>query len=150
MLYTVADAAKKAGLSPSALRYYDKEGLLPGVERTSGGARMFTDRDLAWLAVVERLKEAGLTIKEIRQYAQWAREGDATIGERRALLHARKAAVEEEIAKLQRTLRFVTYKCWFYDEAERLGSEEAVRALPDAEVPADMREIREHCLASSY
>ena len=70
MVYTVGEAAKRLGLSPSTLRYYDKEGLLPFVERSSGGIRMFQEKDFEWLQVIECMKKAGMPIKDIRQYLE--------------------------------------------------------------------------------
>ena len=68
MVYTVGEMAKKIGVAPSTLRYYDKEGLLPFVERSGGGMRMFKDSDLDWLRIIECLKRTGMPIKEIRQW----------------------------------------------------------------------------------
>lgn len=62
MGYTISEMAKILGISPSALRYYDKEGLLPYVERTKGGSRIFTDRDYEALMVIDCLKKSGLSI----------------------------------------------------------------------------------------
>ena len=67
MVYTVGDAAKMLNVAPSTLRYYDKEGLLPFVERSEGGIRMFKDSDLDWLKLIECLKRTGMPIKGIRQ-----------------------------------------------------------------------------------
>lgn len=146
MVYSIADAAQAVGLPPSTLRYYDKEGLLPNVERLSGGSRVFTDHDLSWIRVIEHLKKAGLTIKEIRQYTDLVQEGSSTLSARRDLLYDRRHAVEEELARVQSALDFITYKCWFYDEAVRLGSEEAVQAFGDNEIPPEMLAIRQRCL----
>ena len=55
MLYTVGEMAKKAGITASTLRYYDKKGLLPPIERTSGGIRMFREEDVEWLHLIECL-----------------------------------------------------------------------------------------------
>ena len=63
MLYTVGEIAKKIGVAPSTLRYYDKEGLLPFVERSDGGIRMFKDADLEWLSIIECLKKNGYAHK---------------------------------------------------------------------------------------
>lgn len=63
MLYTVGEMAKVLGIPASTLRYYDKEKLLPCVERSKGGIRMFTDKDFEWLKVIECLKKSGLSIK---------------------------------------------------------------------------------------
>ena len=68
MLYTVGEMAKVMGLPASTLRYYDQEGILPFVERSNGGIRMFADKDYEWLKVIECLKKSGLSIKEIRAY----------------------------------------------------------------------------------
>lgn len=65
MLYTVGEMAKKLGIAPSTLRYYDQEGLLPFVERSSGGVREFKDSDYEWLQVIGCLKKTGMPLKDI-------------------------------------------------------------------------------------
>ena len=70
MIYTVGEMAQKLGVPASTLRYYDKEGLLPFVERSSGGIRMFRENDFEWLQVICCMKKAGMSIKDIRQYIQ--------------------------------------------------------------------------------
>lgn len=59
MVYTVGETAKMLGIAPSALRHYDREGLLPFVERSSGGTRMFQQKDLEWLSLIQCLKKPG-------------------------------------------------------------------------------------------
>ena len=63
MIYTVGEMAQKLGVPASTLRYYDKEGLLPFVERSSGGIRMFRENDFEWLQVIRCMKKAGMSIK---------------------------------------------------------------------------------------
>lgn len=70
MVYTVGEMAKLLGVAASTLRYYDKEGLLPFVERSSGGIRMFRESDIEWLQVIGCMKKAGMSIKDIRQYIE--------------------------------------------------------------------------------
>ena len=70
MIYTVGEMAQKLGVPASTLRYYDKEGLLPFVERSSGGIRMFWEADFEWLQVIRCMKKAGMSIKDIRQYIE--------------------------------------------------------------------------------
>ena len=89
MTYTVGEMAEIMGVAPSTLRYYDKEGLLPFVERTGGGSRVFKDSDYEGLKVIEYLKRTGLSIKEIRNFIDMAMEGDATIDARLALFEER-------------------------------------------------------------
>ena len=82
MFYTVGEMAKLLGVPASTLRYYDKEGLLPFVERSSGGIRMFKDQDYEWLKIIECMKKAGMPIKDIKEYLELTLRGDETIHQR--------------------------------------------------------------------
>ena len=82
MGYSIGQVAEKCGISAYTLRYYDKEGLLPFVERSSGGIRMFRDSDFEWLQVIHCMKNAGMSIKDIRSYIQLAMQGNGTIDAR--------------------------------------------------------------------
>ena len=73
MVYTVGETARMLEVPASTLRYYDKEGLLPFVERSSGGIRMFRDVDFEWLRIIGCMKKAGMPIKAIREYIQLGR-----------------------------------------------------------------------------
>ena len=101
MIYTVGEMAQKLGVPASTLRYYDKEGLLPFVERSSGGIRMFRENDFEWLQVIRCMKKAGMSIKDIRQYIELSMQGDGTIDTRLEMF--RKAHIEKrrEIDKLK-------------------------------------------------
>lgn len=79
MYYSIKEMSEKLGVPPSTLRFYDKEGLLPFVERTSGGARQFKDTDFEWLKTIECLKKTGMQLKEIKNFIQMALDGDKTI-----------------------------------------------------------------------
>ena len=143
MNYTIGEMAKKLGLSASTLRYYDQEGLLPFVERSEGGARLFSDRDFGWLKVIECLKRSGLSIKEIRSFTEMAKRGDESIGERLTLFAARREAVQRQIEEMRETLAVLEFKCWYYAQAQRDGTEDRVRGLPLAELPEKYRAVRE-------
>ena len=94
--------AKKMGVAPSTLRYYDKEGLLPFVERSGGGIRMFKDEDIGWLSIIECLKKTGMPIKEIKRFIDWCIEGDSTINKRLELIDRRRERVHEQMAQLKK------------------------------------------------
>ena len=98
MVYTIGEMAKMLGVPASTLRYYDKEGLLPFVERSGGGIRMFKDSDFEWLSIIECLKQTGMPLREIRDFIDWCMEGDATIGQRKDLIEKRRQAVLETTA----------------------------------------------------
>ena len=139
MLCTVGEMAKELGVAPSTLRYYDKEGLLPFVERSGGGIRVFQDKDRAALAVIECLKRTGLSIKEIKAFMEWCQEGDATIEKRLELMERQREAVKEQIAQMQDTLALLEYKCWYYEKARRAGTCAGLEDLNKEDVPAPMR-----------
>ncbi len=105
MLYTVGEIAKKIGVRPSTLRYYDKEGLLPFVERSGGGIRMFKDSDLEWLSIIECLKKTGMPIKEIKVFVEWCIEGDSTIDKRLMLIERQREEVLKQAEQLKETLK---------------------------------------------
>lgn len=86
MIYTVGEMAQKLGVPASTLRYYDKEGLLPFVERSSGGIRMFRENDFEWLQVIRCMKKAGMSIKDIRQYIEFSMQG----AELRSLMYEKR------------------------------------------------------------
>ena len=130
MLYTVGEMAKILGVPPSTLRYYDKEGLLPFVERSSGGIRMFTEKDHEWLKVIECLKQSGLSIKDIRSFIDMAMQGDeASLKKRLALFQARREAVKKQIEDMRETLELLEFKCWYYEQAVQDGTEERVGSV---------------------
>lgn len=81
MTYTVGEIAKRLNIAPSALRYYDKEGLLPFVERSSGGIRIFREEDMDWLELIECMKCTGMPIKEIKHFIDCCVEGDNRIND---------------------------------------------------------------------
>ena len=93
-------------------------GILPFVERTSGGIRMFKEQDYEWMKIIECMKRAGMPIKDIRDYIELALEGDATIHERLQLFQNQKLLVQEQMKSLQHTLDVLDYKCWYYETAE--------------------------------
>ena len=140
MLYTVGEMAKILGIPASTLRYYDKEGLLPFVERSSGGIRMFTEKDHEWLKVIECLKQSGLSIKDIRNFISMVIQGDeSSLAKRLTLFQARRDAVKKQIKDMQETLELLEFKCWYYEQAIQDGTEEKVRSLSLDEIPKQYR-----------
>lgn len=100
MVYTVGKMAKMLEVPASTLRYYDKEGLLPFVERSPGGMRMFQEKDFEWLQVIGCLKKAGMPLRDIQVYIELAMQGDDTIGERLALFEHQREVLREQMEQL--------------------------------------------------
>ena len=126
MTYTPAKAAEKIGISAHTLRFYNKEGLLPNVGRDEHGNRRFTDNDLQWLSLLQCLKNTGVSLKDIKRFAECTTIGDDTIDERLALFESQTENVKCQIAELKRYLNLLKYKLAFYQKAKALGSVEGV------------------------
>lgn len=142
MFYTVGEMAKKLNIAPSTLRYYDKEGLLPFVERSGGGIRMFQDSDLEWLTIIECLKKSGMAIKDIKKFIDWCVEGDSTIEQRLELIDRQRVAVLHQIEQLKETLAVLNYKHWYYETAKKFGTCEVVQNMSLDKIPEEFRSIR--------
>lgn len=122
MEYNIGEVAKKMNIASSTLRYYDKEGLLPFVDRTEGGIRKFKDEDFEWLSIIECLKNTGMPIKDIKVFIDWCMAGDSTLQERYEMFLERKRETEKQIKMLQDSLEKINYKCWYYKTALEAGT----------------------------
>ena len=145
-MYSIGQVAEMFGLPISTLRYYDKQGLFPNMERVSG-IRRFSEQEIEALRVIECLKKAGMEIKDIRQFMDWCSEGSSTYPRRKAMFEERKAHMEEEIARMNRTLDMLKFKCWYYEQATKDGSEDRLKALIPDRLPEEIRKAYEnaHC-----
>src|SRR5574344_1079881 len=129
MEYSIGEVAEKMGITASTLRYYDKEGLLPTVSRSSGGIRVFNDEDISWIHLLGCLKATGMPIKDIKKFCDWAQMGDKSLKQRQQLFHERETVIEEQLANLQKTLALVKFKCWYYDTAVKAGTEKVPQEM---------------------
>ena len=144
-MYTIGQVSKMFGLPVSTLRYYDKEGLFPDMER-SNGIRRFGQRELEALRVIECLKKSGMEIKDIRQFMEWCAQGSSTYPQRRAMFIRQKESVEAEIARMNRVLDMLNFKCWYYEQAIKDGNEQRLSAMTPEEMPEEIRQawLRAH------
>ncbi|MBM9509619.1 MerR family transcriptional regulator [Actinacidiphila acididurans] len=117
--YTISEVAAFTGLSAHTLRWYERIGLMPHVDRSHTGQRRFTNRDLDWLALVGKLRLTGMPVSDMVTYAELVRAGDDTFAQRRALLEATRLDVLQRIAELQGTLTVLDGKIDSYAGAAR-------------------------------
>jgi len=143
MFYTIGEMARRISVAPSTLRYYDKEGMLPFVERSSSGIRMFKDIDYEWLQVIECLKKTGMQLVDIKRFIEMAMQGDETIDERLKLIVKQKEAVKLQIDDLNATLKTLEFKHWYYETAKNAGTTEIPRNMTLEELPEEYREVRQ-------
>lgn len=139
-MYSIGQVAEMFGLPVSTLRYYDKQGLFPGMERSSG-VRRFSEAELEKLRVIRYLKETGMEIREIRQFMEWCAEGPSTFPQRRALFESRKAYMEDVLRRMNRTLDMLKFKCWYYEQAMQDGSDEQVKQMIPEGLPEEIRAL---------
>jgi DNA-binding transcriptional MerR regulator len=121
--YTISEVSDYTGLTAHTLRWYERIGLMPLVDRSHTGQRRYTDRDLDWLDLVGKLRLTGMPVADMVRYAQLVRQGEHTVAERERLLSAHRDDVRRRIAELRGTLEVLDYKIDIYADARRRASE---------------------------
>lgn len=112
---SIAEAARRTGVSVHTLRYYERAGLVvTAVDRTVGGRRRYHQLDLDWIVICTRLRATGMPIKAIRRYAQLVSAGPGNEQERLALLEAHRADVTAKLAEIQENLELIDHKIGVY------------------------------------
>lgn len=142
-MYTIGQISELFHLPISTLRYYDKEGLFPDITRSSG-IRRFGEKETEALRVIECLKRSGLEIKDIKQFMDWCAQGSSTYPQRRELFLRQKKLIELEIARLEKSLDMIRFKCWYYEQAMLDGSEERVQAMLPDHLPEEIQQYYDH------
>ncbi|KLI74576.1 MULTISPECIES: MerR family transcriptional regulator [Lacticaseibacillus] len=125
--YTIGEVAAITHLSIPTIRYYDKEGLIPDLQKDQAGVRCFTAQNLSALEMINCLKTAGMSIKDIRTFMQWNLEGDATLIKRLNFFNQLHTAVENQMQQLEQTLNTIEYKQHYYRQAVADGTEKYVK-----------------------
>lgn len=115
--YTISEVVAFVGLTAHTLRWYERIGLMPHIDRSHTGQRRYRNRDLDWLTFVGKLRLTGMPVADMVRYAELVREGDHTFTERHELLEQTRRDVRTRIAELQDTLAVLDYKINFYADA---------------------------------
>src|SRR5882757_2600531 len=122
----IGEVASRTGRSVHAIRWYEAQGLMPGVARDGGGRRRYSEYHVGWLDLMDRLRCTGMSIAQLRDYTALVKQGSATLKERRALLAAHQARVRDNIARCTESLALIDAKVEFYDEWVAKGERPAV------------------------
>ena len=148
-MYTIGQVSEMFNIPVSTLRYYDKEGLFPGLERSSG-IRRFSEKE------IEALRKMGLGLggtllseiafrvrntKDIKQFMKWCAEGSSTYSVRKDFFLRRKEIVEEEIRKMSRVLDMIDFKCWYYEQAIKDGNEDRLNQMIPDNLPDEIKDV---------
>ncbi|MCZ4509476.1 MerR family transcriptional regulator [Streptomyces sp. ActVer] len=125
--YTISEVVAFTGLTAHTLRWYERIGLMPHIDRSHTGQRRYSNRDLDWLDLVGKLRLTGMPVAGMVRYAEMVREGDHTYADRFELLEATRRDVRARIAELQDTLAVLDRKINFYADAGRALASERSR-----------------------
>jgi DNA-binding transcriptional MerR regulator len=112
----IGELAARCGRSVHTIRWYDAQGLIPGVVRDAAGRRLFSHRHVQWLGLVDRLRDTGMTISQIRNHTALVTQGRAGLGGQREMLAAHRDRVAATIQAWQASLALIESKLDFYDQ----------------------------------
>ena len=115
-MYSAKEAAEMTGLTTATLRYYEKEQLLPAIERTEQRYRKYSDTDIEWIKMVQCLRMANVPIRSIREYILLLTQGGKTISQRRLMVQKYIDDLHSQMANLQKALALTEKKLEFYGE----------------------------------
>lgn len=142
MSYSIGEISQRLDIAPSALRYYEKEGLLPFVERSDSGIRQFTDIDLEWLIIIDSLKRTGMPLKEIKDFVKMFEERDTTIARRLEIVRRHREVIQQQVAKLNEIILALDFKEQYYQQALDEGQTMDLPDLTMEELPTELQAIR--------
>jgi DNA-binding transcriptional MerR regulator len=126
-LLSIGQAAQRTGLSVHALRYYEREGLLPTpVSRGQDGRRAYTENDLEWLDLCIKLRSSGMPLTAIRGYADLVRQGTGNERDRLDILRQHQQRITAQIAALTACLDMIAFKVKIYEESLAAGNTDPI------------------------
>lgn len=118
----IKEFSRFSGISSYTLRYYEKIGIFQKISRNASGHRDYTEKDLLWAEFINRLKETGMPLKEIKNYAFLRQRGESTANARKNLLEDHASVLENKISQEKQHLRKINEKIEYY-ETVILGKE---------------------------
>jgi len=114
--HTINEFSKFVGISPHTLRYYEKIGILPRIQRDWSGNRSYSDDDIHWINFIKCLKSTGMPIDKIREYVEMEDDEPGTIETRRKILEQQMVAVKDKIAEYLHYSEVLEYKLEYFRE----------------------------------
>lgn len=132
MVMTIAEVCEKYGISADTLRYYERIGLLPRVNRNKSGIRDFSDEDCRWVEFIKCMRSAGLPIEVLIEYVSLFQQGDSTADARKELLIEQRDQLTEKMNEMKKTLDRLNDKISRYEQAV-MAAEKSLRGSSDVE-----------------
>ncbi|ALU15815.1 MerR-family transcriptional regulator [Eubacterium limosum] len=118
---TISEVAKKYNLSADTIRYYERIGLIPRVNRNASGIRDFTENDCGWVEFIKCMRGAGLPIEALIDYVALFQQGDITVQARKSILVEQRDVLVERMKEMQSTLERLNQKIEHYEEGLRVA-----------------------------
>jgi DNA-binding transcriptional MerR regulator len=120
---TIAEVSKKFNLTIDTLRYYERVGLIPGVRRTSGGIRDYSEEDCNWIEFIKRMRDAGVSVDPLVEYVALFQQGDGTREARKMILVEQRDGLVNRVAELQKVIARLDYKIEHYFDKVALAEQ---------------------------
>ena len=118
---TIKEVCEKFDITPDTLRYYERVGVIPEVNRTPGGIRDYNEEDIAWVENAVCMRSAGVPVEMLIEYVKLYQQGDETLEARKNLLMEAKNEVQKQLDKYQATMDRLNFKISRYEEAVKTG-----------------------------
>ncbi|MDO4198854.1 MAG: MerR family transcriptional regulator [Erysipelotrichaceae bacterium] len=118
---TIKEVCEKFNISQDTLRYYERVGVIPEVNRTAGGIRDFTEEDIRWVKTMTCLRSAGVPVEMLVEYRRLFEMGDETFEARCDLLKEAREKILNEKKKYDEALEKLNYKISKYEDAVKTG-----------------------------
>lgn len=126
----IGELAARTGRSVHTIRWYERQGLIPGVMRDVGGRRVYHERHVGWLETIERLRFTGMSVAQMREYTALVKQGRGTLKQQRELLFRHRARVRATIAEWEAALKLLDRKIDFYGEWLTTGQRPRMKPEP--------------------
>lgn len=140
---SIGELSLRTGRSVHAIRWYEAQGLIPGVVRDGGGRRVYSELHLSWLDLMDRLRCTGMPIAQMRQYTALVKRGARTLRQRQALLSQHRRRVEQTITDWTLALKLIDRKIDFYGAWLATGQRPETPAVNRKQKAAKFKKRRE-------
>lgn len=113
---TISEVSKKVNLSADTLRYYERIGLIPEINRSKSGIRNYTERDLNRIEFVKCFRNSGVSIETLIEYMKLLKKGDSTIEDRKQLLISQREVIQKRLDEIQNAFERLNFKIYNYEK----------------------------------
>jgi MerR family transcriptional regulator, aldehyde-responsive regulator len=113
----IAEVSEHYAISSDTLRYYERIGLIPSVNRSESGVRDYNETDVKWVEFIKCMRGAGLPIEALIEYVGLVQQGDKTIETRKEILKEQRELLIARMKEMQKTLDILDYKISEYESS---------------------------------